>query len=165
VENNTAVRVTSTSDTTGSYVAKLTPGSYNISVDKREGLTQVYSFTDQLRLSIGQGVASYHIALIKHSVTVSGSTKYNAVGKANITITFSEDETVVNNTASDTSTISGTDGVYTVELTPGSYNVTIEELVNESGQNITYTYDDRLIVSTGDAPRTFNIFLIREELL
>jgi dolichyl-diphosphooligosaccharide--protein glycosyltransferase len=163
VENNTAKRVASTSDAAGSYVAQLTPGSYNISVDKREGLTQVYSFTGQLTLSVGQGVASYQIALIKHSVTVSGTTKYNTVGKANMTINFLRNETVINNTASDTSKISSTGGIYTVELTPGSYNVTIEELVNETGQNITYRFKGDITVNTGDTPRTLTIILTREE--
>jgi hypothetical protein len=70
---------------------------------------------------------------------------------------------VINNTASDTSKISSTGGIYTVELTPGSYNVTIEELVNETGQNITYRFKGDITVNTGDTPRTLTIILTREE--
>ena len=92
VKNNTATKqISATSDAQGLYTAKLTPGTYNVTVKKTEGATTVYTFTDKLIVSIGEGTASYNIALTKVSVTVSGSTKYNGVGKANMTILFSKD--------------------------------------------------------------------------
>jgi hypothetical protein len=54
-------------------------------------------------------------------------------------------------------------GNYTTELTPGSYNASVEELVNESGQNITYTGTGQITLNIGDTPRALNILLTREQ--
>jgi asparagine N-glycosylation enzyme membrane subunit Stt3 len=163
VKNNTATKqISATSDDQGLYVAKLTPGTYNVTVKKTERLTTVYTFTGKLIVILGAGEASYPIALNKESVTVSGSTKHNGLGKANMTITFLKDNKVENNKAIQTSTISDATGAYTVELSPGSYNVTVLELVNESGQNITYESTGKIMVSSGDAPRTYEILLDRK---
>jgi hypothetical protein len=164
VANNTATKQsTATSNALGTYTAALIPGTYNVTVKKTEGATTVYTFTGKLSLFIGQGTASYNISLTKASVTVSGSTTYNGSGKANMTIFFTKDLNVQNNTAITANVKTKANGIYTIELTPGSYNVTVEELVNESGQNITYTGTGRIAVSLSDAPRVFNIVLTREQ--
>jgi hypothetical protein len=80
-----------------------------------------------------------------------------------MTIFFTKDLNIQNNTAITTSTKTNANGMYTIELTPGSYNVTVEELVNESGQNITYISTGRIAVSSGEAPRVFNMVLTREQ--
>ncbi|MBN1280906.1 MAG: hypothetical protein JXA00_04580, partial [Candidatus Thermoplasmatota archaeon] len=163
VENNTAVQKTATSDATGFYSLKLTPGSYNLSARQTSGSTTVYSATGHLVVTIGQGRASYPVALTKDSITVTGHTTYNGMNKANMTITFTPDFTVENNTALYTTVMTDSTGAYTIELTAGSYNVSVEELVNESGQNVTYTGASYIAVQTGDAPRTLTIILTREE--
>jgi len=163
VKNNTATQISATSDAQGLYVAKLKPGTYNVTVKKTEAATTVYTFTDKLVVSIGEGTASYNIAVTKVSVTVSGTTKYNGVGKANMTILFSKDLRIANNTAVTKSVISDRNGNYTTELAPGSYNASVEELVNESGQNITYTGIGQITLTIGDTPRALNILLTREQ--
>jgi asparagine N-glycosylation enzyme membrane subunit Stt3 len=164
VANNTATKQSSaTSAAQGAYTASLIPGSYNVTVKKTESGTTVYTFTGKLSLTIGQGTSSYNLSLTKESITVSGSATYNGSGKPNITIFFTKDFNIQNNTAITTSAKTNTNGVYSVELTPGSYNVTVEETVNESGQNITYLSTGRITVSTGEAPRVLNIVLTREE--
>jgi hypothetical protein len=164
VKNNTATtQISATSDAQGLYVAKLTPGTYNVTVKKTETATLVYNFTGKLFISIGKGTASYNIAVTKVSVTVSGSTKYNDVGKANMTILFSKDLGIANNPAVTKSVKTDRNGTYTIELTPGSYNASVEELVNESGQNITYKGTEHITLSIGDVPRTFDILLTREQ--
>jgi dolichyl-diphosphooligosaccharide--protein glycosyltransferase len=164
VINNTATQISVTSDVQGLYTAKLTPGTYNVTVQKTETGTTVYTFADKLIVSIGEGTASYNIALTKVSVTVSGSTTYNGVGKTNITILFSKDLRITNNTAVSKNVKSDSNGSYTIELTPGSYNVSVAEVVNESGQNITYTGNaGQIILTSGDAPRVLNILLTREQ--
>jgi hypothetical protein len=70
---------------------------------------------------------------------------------------------VENKPAVETSVKSSTTGSYTIELTPGSYNISVEELVNESGQNVTYTFSGQLTVTAGEAPQTFDIILAREQ--
>jgi hypothetical protein len=165
VKNNTATKqISATSDTQGRYIAKLTPGTYNVTVKKTDAATTVYTFTDKLVVTIGEGTASYNIAVTKTSVTVSGSTKYNGVGKANMTILFSKDLRIANNTAVTKSVKTDRNGNYTTELTPGSYNASVEELVNESGQNITYTGTGQLTLAIGDIPRALNVLLTREQL-
>lgn len=163
VKNNTAKAVTASSDASGLYVVKLLPGTYNISVTKANGATVLYTFEGKLSITLGQRTTSYNIALTKNSITVSGTTKYNGVNKANMTITFTKDYSIENNTAVDTSTKSSTTGSYTIELNPGSYNISVEELVNESGQNVTYTFSGQLTVTAGEAPQTFDIILTREQ--
>jgi hypothetical protein len=164
VKNNTATKqISATSDAQGLYIAKLTPGTYNVTVKKTEAATTVYTFTDKLIVTIGEGTASYNIAITKASVTVSGTTKYNGVGKANSTILFSKDLRIVNNTAVTKSVKTDRNGNYTTELAPGSYNASVEELVNESGQNVTYIGTGQITLAFGDTPRFLNILLTREQ--
>ena len=164
VANNTATKQsTATSSGQGSYNVSIIPGSYNVSVKKTEGATTVYTFTGKLVLIIGQGAASYNLSLTKGSVTVSGNVTYKESGKANMTIFFTKDINVQNNTGITTSVKTNANGKYTIELTPGSYNVTVETTVNESGQNVTYVSTGRLSVTRGEAPRIFNIILTREQ--
>ena len=80
-----------------------------------------------------------------------------------MTIFFTKDLNVQNNTAITTSVKTNADGLYTIELTQGSYNITVEETVNESGQNITYISTGRIAVSSGEAPRVLNIILTKEQ--
>ena len=54
-------------------------------------------------------------------------------------------------------------GSYTTELTPGAYNVSVEEVVNESGQNITYTGTGHITLTIGEPPRVLDIVLTREQ--
>jgi dolichyl-phosphooligosaccharide-protein glycotransferase len=164
VANNTATKQgTATSTAQGTYTVSLIPGSYNVTVKKTESGTTVYTFTGKLVLSIGEGTAIYNLTLTKASVTVSGAASYNGSGKANMTILFTKDLTVQNNTAITTSAKTKANGLYTIELTPGSYNVTVETTVNESGQNITYISTGRIAVSSNESPRVYNIVLIREQ--
>jgi hypothetical protein len=164
VRNNTVTKqVSATSDITGLYVASLTPGFYNVSVKKTEGSTTVYSFAGKLVLTIGEGVASYPIALTKESITVHGNVTYNGIRKANLTINFRNDTTVAGNNAKNQAAKVKSDGTYTVEIAPGSYVINVSETVNESGQMVTYTYSQMLTVSFGEPPQTVDILLTREQ--
>ncbi len=80
-----------------------------------------------------------------------------------MTVFFTKDLNIKNNTAITTSVKTKANGIYSIELTPGSYNVTVEETVNESGQNITYISTGQIAVSSGEAPRVYNIILTREQ--
>jgi dolichyl-diphosphooligosaccharide--protein glycosyltransferase len=161
VANNTAQRVSATSEEDGKYIAELIPGYYNVSVDvsAEQG---TFSFEDQLYLQMGEGKKSYDISLTKHSFTATGSTTYDDTNIGNITIRFSPDTAVENNTAVFAQTTSDENGSYIVELLPGSYNVTVEEIVNESGQDVTYTFTGPLEIQ---AATSFDIALTREESL
>jgi len=163
VKNNTAIQNSITSDTQGYFTAKLIPGTYNVTVQKTDGTTPVYTFTGKMVVSIGEGTAFYIIDVTKESVTVSGSTKYNSIGKANMTVLFSKDSQISNNTAVTKNVKTNNNGNYTTELTPGSYNVSVKEIVNESGQNITYIGIGYLSLNKGEPPKILDIVLTREQ--
>jgi uncharacterized protein (DUF2141 family) len=163
VKNNTAKQASVTSDTTGLYVAELTPGTYNVSVKKTEGGTIVYTYAEKISVVIGQDPISYTIYLIKESVTVMGSISYTDVGKANMTIFFSKDSRVKPNNATAKSVMTDQYGKYTIELTPGSYNASIEELVNESGLNVIYSATGQITLNFGDTPKALDMILTRVE--
>jgi asparagine N-glycosylation enzyme membrane subunit Stt3/protocatechuate 3,4-dioxygenase beta subunit len=165
MKNNTAKQGSATSDATGRYSVKLTPGAYNVSVKKTEGGTIVYTYSEKLSVILGQGAISYNVYLIKESITVNGTVTYNAVGKANMTLLFQRDLRVANNTATSKSVMTDKDGKYTIELAPGAYNVSIDQMVNESGVNVTYSATAQITLAAGDAPQVINMVLTRVEEL
>ena len=157
IQNNTAKQDTETSDTAGRYTAKLAPGIYNVTVKTTSQLATVYSYTGKLTVTIGEGVASYDIALSKLSATVSGSTKYNGIGKANMSISFWNDTTVNGNKALNANTQSNRNGTYTIELAPGSYIINATGTFNESGHDVHYIGTGYITVHLNDAPMNLNI--------
>jgi len=165
VKNNTAGKnaLTATSDKNGSYVVKLTPGSYNVTVSKKQGQTVIYSFEGKLKLFVGEGNQTYLIRLVKHTVTVSGVTKYNNTYRADTKVDFLPDTSVQNNTAIQNTIVSNATGVYTVELNPGTYTVSVNQTVNESGHNVTYIFRQLLVIAKDQPPQTLDILLSREE--
>jgi hypothetical protein len=162
IQNNTALQVSATSNAEGYYSADLMPGSYNVTVDD-SGEQGTYYFKGQLSLKMGEGIKAFDISLTKQSVTVSGNTKYDDTNIGNITIFFLPDVDIVNNTAVYAEAVSDENGSYVAELMPGTYNVTVDELVNESGQNVTYTFSEELVVEADDVSKSFDIILTREE--
>jgi hypothetical protein len=161
VKNNTAVESTSTSNETGYYEVELAPGSYNISAVKTTGQTIVYSSTDQLEVHIGEGTKTHNIIMTKESITVSGNTKYESGNGKNITIYF-EPTIAENNTAVFATTKSNENGFYEVELAPGFYSISVNETINESGENVTYTFTDTLEIKDTDVIKTYEITLARK---
>jgi hypothetical protein len=160
IKNNTAKEGTSTADNNGYYTAKLMPGYYNVSVDESVELG-TYSFEGKLVLQIGEGVKSYDIPLTKESVTVSGTARYDTTGKFNVTISFYPNEGVENNTAEYADVLTAENGSYVVELMPGSYNVSVDEPVEEGGANVTYSFNGSLEVSLAQPIITYDIPLAR----
>jgi hypothetical protein len=168
VKNNTAIESSKSSNvTTGYYEIKLTPGSYNVSATQKVGQTTVYSYEDKLEVHMGEGTKTANIIMTKVSATVSGNTKYNDNKVENVTIDFKPDTTVENNTAKfAVTTESDKNGFYEVELMPGSYVVSVNEIVNEAGVNVTYTYTYTGTLEIKDTDTdviiTYNILLARD---
>jgi len=162
VQNNTAEQNSAVSDENGAYIVELTPGAYNVSVNKNQGQTLIYSFVGKLELQRGEETKTFDISLEKHSVTVNGATKYGGTKVANISIYFLKDVSVKNNTAVSSSVESDDDGVYSVELTPGTYNVSVEQLVTEADKNVTYAFSYTLNILKDETVKTFDITLSKE---
>jgi asparagine N-glycosylation enzyme membrane subunit Stt3 len=161
VEDNTAVSMSGiASDTDGKYTADLTPGSYQVNVDQYQGQTLVYIFEGDLVITKDQTETIYDIELIKESVTVSGTTSFEETSIDNVTVTFQPDESIENNTAFTEIAISDQNGLYSIELTSGQYNVTaISKTLTENDNNFTYQWSGFLVVSEEDISIgiTFNI--------
>jgi dolichyl-diphosphooligosaccharide--protein glycosyltransferase len=159
IEDNTAQQAGALSDDEGRYEVQLLPGYYNVSIDisVEQG---IFTFEGYLRVKMGEWEKSYDISLIKHSYAVTGYTQYGGTNIGNISIRLSPDASVENNTAQSAQTKSDENGLYVIELLPGSYNIIVDELVNESGLEITYTFAGTLEVQT---TVTYDIALTKKE--
>ncbi|MCX6667456.1 MAG: glycosyltransferase family 39 protein [Euryarchaeota archaeon] len=164
VKNNTAVENSKSSNvTTGHYEINLVPGSYNISATQQVGQTTVYSYEGKLEVHMGEGTKTANIIMTKISATVSGNTKYEGKNVENITVKFRPDTAVENNTAKlSVDPRSDKNGFYEVELAPGSYSISVNETINEAGENVTYTFTDTLVIKDTDVIKTYEITLARK---
>jgi len=150
-ENNTAHAGSITSNDDGSYEIELKPGKYDVTVQKSEGETLVYSFDGKLSLSMGQDSRPYDISMEKISSTVTGVTSYAGANVENIEISFDKDESVDNNTAVSASTISDSTGSYSIELSTGSYKVSVKQEIEEDGESFNYTFSGKLVIPSDNA--------------
>lgn len=150
---------TAQTDINGDYsFYSLVPGQYIINA------TKLNDYKSEIEVTLEENkTTAFNISIELKLVTVSGYTKYNVDDMANLSILFSPDYSFSNNTAVSKNAASDSSGYYEVELTPGYYNVTIDQLVNESGQNVTYTYSGSLQVKIGEVSKYFDILLAREE--
>ena len=163
VKNNTAMESSKSSNvTTGYYEIKLTPGLYNVSAAQKIGQTTVYSYEGKLEVHMGEETKTANIIMTKVSVTVSGNVKCEGKNIENITVKFRPDATVENNTAKlSVDPRSDKNGFYEVEIAPGSYSVSVNETINESGENVTYTFTGTSEIKDTDVSRSFDIPLAR----
>ena len=127
VSENTAVEDDTITDDEGYYSVSLQPGAYNITVWKATTALEYYLEDEKITIVKGQETASKDFTLVKESVTVTGKTLYEDSGVDNVTINFIKDISVINNTAISADVKSGVDGSYNIELTPGTYLVSIDE--------------------------------------
>jgi len=173
VENNTAIEQTVTSGEDGLYEIDLSPGSYRVTVEDYEIVEEererilVYSFYDKLNVSVGEISKSYDISLSKNSATVRGYTSFEGTNKANVTnIKFEPNISVVNYSAIYSRTVQSNEtGQYSLELSPGSYIVTVNHSFSENGQNYTYTFNGTLTIEEKDIELgiTYNIAMAKSE--
>jgi hypothetical protein len=148
-----------TTDETGSYsFSSLIPGPYSIYANKLPD----YEIATEITITENE-TTSFNISIEYALVTVNGNTNYNENNIANISINFLPDLSIENNTAGQATIKSGDSGEYLIELKPGFYNVTINEIVNESGINVTYTFSDQLEIQIGEGTKTFDIIMAKNE--
>jgi dolichyl-diphosphooligosaccharide--protein glycosyltransferase len=167
IENNTAInKETIVTEENGAYQIDITPGFYDVSVRDYEGQILVYTFDDALELPVGSGRRDLNITLTKLTTNLSGYTKYNDINVPNITdIRFSPDRSIENNTAIyGVSVDSDENGFYTIELSPGIYNVTVDYQLIENEQNYSYIFKSSLEISDEPLVITSDINMIRQEI-
>jgi hypothetical protein len=145
----------------GSYrFDDLIPGSYALD------LTKLPEYDSRVEVTITENETTMFNASIQYApVTVSGKTidedTLNDV--ANATIRFTVDATVENNTAVEGSTTSDANAEYTIDLQPGTYTVSVDHMVTGANANVTYSYEETLVLPVGLGTRSYDILLAREE--
>ena len=169
-ETNTAESDAVSSDDMGRYEIDLVPGKYNVTVQDIRGQTLTYTFSGSLEILMGSkgGIRKdYDISLTKHSVTVSGYTRYDGSNVFNVTnIQFEPNISISNNSAMFGGTaMSDETGFYSLELSPGSYNVLVNYSTSEGTQNYTYTYEGSFKIESTDIATgyTYNIAMDRKQ--
>jgi hypothetical protein len=145
---NTAVANEATTDADGLYTVELQPGSYNISVKKEEESTLIFNLDPEEKLSIdlGDEPITRDFTLTKNSVTIAGVTSYEGTRIDNVSVRFTIDTWVENNSAQQRTIQSDEFGQYLVELSPGTYNIRVDHEVNESGVIKTYSYSENQFI-------------------
>ena len=145
----------------GTYAfTDLVPGDYQLN------LTKLPDYETKQNIVINENSTTQtNISMQYAKITVTGTTKnqdtLNPV--ANMSITFSPDTGVVNNTAVRQTTKSDTNGAYRIDLMPGTYNVTVMQTVEEDNVNVTYSYSEQLILSIGQGSASYDILLAKEQ--
>jgi dolichyl-phosphooligosaccharide-protein glycotransferase len=167
VLENTAVDGSAETNADGYYTVSLQPGSYNITVIKGTTTIEYYLDGEKITLAKAQGTDSKDFSVDKKSVTVTGETLYGGSGVDNVTVMFNKDNSA-NNTAVSNSVKSSINGDYSIELSPGSYTVSITPKEdNVAGVTYIYKASEGLAlnlyesdIAKSEVP--FNIDLIRE---
>ncbi len=107
---------------------------------------------------------SFNISMDLIPVTVTGDTIYQGKGIEGVSIEFTKDGLVDDNTAEDQSVTTTSDGSYSVDLRPGSYNITISKTITQGTEEIlVYRADmDTLELTKGEESTTKDFTLIKE---
>jgi hypothetical protein len=149
-------------DQNGAYrFSSLTAGQclLNVSkVNKTSGYL-VYSMMEMVSLPVDTAKV-VNVSLALASVTLYGRLTYNDEPKTDVVVSLYANLSAAQNTA--TSFLlakSNASGDYTVTLQPGSYNISVNQALNENGQNNTYYYHGSLVLSVGEGLKNFDIVL------
>ena len=154
-------------DIQGRYAfSKLVPGEYILNATVTNTTTMNYDYVFEQTVTLVENeTLSYNITLNYALIIVSGHTKYNTNNIANLTIDFIPDKSILNNTAKQATAISDASGLYTISLQPGTYNTSIDQTVNESGQNVIYSlYIGDLVVKKGQDSISNNDLILQRKL-
>jgi len=149
-------------DASGSYSFDgFLPGAYQIQLRK----LPVYEAAYNITISENTTIENNNISLRYALVDVSGEVTNKETGQyaTNVSITFAPDSTVANNTATAANIISDTSGYYEIALMPGTYNVSVSEIVNVSGVLETYIFNDNLFIDYGQGTLSYEILLTKQD--
>jgi dolichyl-diphosphooligosaccharide--protein glycosyltransferase len=153
-------------DETGSYSfssPSLVPGYYILNATKPNSTTPIYlDYAAEKEIQLTENATLVeNISLSLSLITVSGYTSYEDENIGGISIDFSPDGSIENNTAVGNSAVSNeTTGYYEVELTPGSYNVSIYE----SEEHGTYSFEGQLFIKMGEGVKSYDISMTKHSV-
>ncbi|HEY5267190.1 MAG TPA: carboxypeptidase-like regulatory domain-containing protein, partial [Acidimicrobiales bacterium] len=111
-----------TTASNGTYSMNLAPGTYNVNVDPTCGGSTTSPYVSQFSNSVtvvASTTTTKSFALTKGG-TVSGSVTYNSVGVGGVCVNFNQGN------VNDGGTNTASNGTYSMNLAPGTYNVNID---------------------------------------
>ncbi len=94
-------------------------------------------------------------------IRLSGNTYYNGESIGNIVINFDKNESVEDNTAVADTFVSNSNGFYSDDIIPGSYNVTVDQY---EGDTLVYIFEGYLVLVKEDEVASYNITLIKKSV-
>jgi len=143
-------------DANGRYAFyDLFPGEYEIRIEKELTYRKIEEFTLE-----ENDTMVLNISLELTPVRTVGLARYKGSGISDIEIVFEPDRYVKNNTAIIDKTTTEENGLYQIDLTPGSYNVSVKER-RERGTILVYSFDGYLELQVGEGRHYYNISLIK----
>jgi len=156
---------TTTTNKTGRYrFEKIVPGDYILGAYRVNTTTGIkeYEIREEIKLEENE-TREHDISLELAEVVVRGYTNYNNASLGNVSIDFIG-ANIENNTAEFNSTISNNlTGYYKIRVKPGTYNISAYATRVENNKNVTYTYEEALVINVGEKPKWYNISLERVE--
>ena len=82
---------------------------------------------------------------------------------SNITINFNPDLNVENNTAQSNIIQSDDKGLYSVNIQPGSYDLVVNQTIDENNVTYRYIYQEKLEIYIGEGLKTLDILVTKIE--
>jgi len=145
-----------TTDENGHYsFTNLVLGSYNIDV------TSEYYQTEKTFSIKENETKVFNVSAKFKPVELSGNALYNEEGVEGVSIQFNINKSVDLNTAQHNSATTDSEGKYSVELQPGSYNITLSKSISQGyADTIVYASDQYNLVLTKEqknVTKEFNV--------
>lgn len=98
--------------------------------------------------------AALNVAL----VTIYGTTSYDNQTKGNIIVLFTAEKTFQNTTATKYTRISSnSSGHFQLDLSPGSYNISINQTVLENSHEIIYSDSGAITIALGEGIKRIDL--------
>ena len=146
-----------TTDSNGYYsLTDIIPGDYYIQAVKGSE----YVATNQLTIDANT-TQTFNISMSLAPVNVSGYAKYLTIPIENATISFEKDNSISNNTAVNDEAVTNKKGYYSIDLQPGTYNVTVTK-----GDTVLeyYLEGEKLTITKGQGTATMDFALIKKSV-
>jgi len=152
-----------TTNESGEYsFTSLIPGEYIIVAEK------LPDYQYGTIITINENITEkLNISIYFAPINVSGVTKEIETGDiiSNITISFNSNESIKNNTAQPITIISDETGFFSINMMPGFYNITVNQIIEEdTNMSYRYSYKGDFEIKVGEETKTFDILITKEQI-
>ncbi|MCJ2513055.1 MAG: hypothetical protein LN408_01235, partial [Candidatus Thermoplasmatota archaeon] len=161
IEGSIKIVDTLITDDDGKYsFYSLIPGPYLISAVKD------FDYSSDTTITVIENeTLKQNISMNYATILLSGNTKEVEANDLidNVTINFIPDFNVGNNTAEEISIQSDEKSVYSVDIKPGTYNVVVNQTIEENNVTYRYIYIGNLEIEIGEGLKTLDIMITKVE--